>query len=311
MRIYLLRHGKTNFNQIYKSFIKKYQIQPHEEHFCNILNYLPLKHLIDPSINSFGKKKILEHKKKERGRQSKTKYVIISPMRRALETAEIFYGKKKNVKKIVHPGLRANLMSMYDIPIGCYKKMEVFDDFDFSLLENDVVRYGFEWFLYDLGNCYNKRKAIEFLKVFENRVDLKNKACFNDFEGVLENGVNFVNGADFGEIRDNYGNLSNLKDLQNEEGFEIEKAIELVKLMREICPESLELPIDVNHRIFNFKKWLKEFIMKNNVKDEEITLLGHDVLFKYFVAEDFKKDGYPYNCPQIDNSELFEYNFDI
>ena len=263
MKIYLLRHAETDYNKNWTEFKKKYNIGEKERHFCNILRYIPDKDLIDNSITDFGKKMTLKNREENLERIKKIKTIIISPMSRALETARIYFDSHNSkIKKIVHPSLRSNFESQYDIPLKFGKNIEKFKEYDFDLISSLFKKYGFEWFIHDLGNNYKKNLLLKFLK---------NKNFENNFE----------------------------------------KTKEIIKIMRDLCPEFMEEPIDINHRMFFFKKWLSNFLIEGNYKDFEVCLVAHKTVFKYFMATEFNKNGIPLNYKVLDNSELYEFEFDL
>ena len=264
MKIYLLRHARTDYNENWLKFKKKYLIDEKEEHFCNILRYIPDENLIDNSITKSGEEKTLQNRKEQIEKIKKITTIIISPLSRAMETARLFFDTENNnkIKSLIHPGLRANFESQYDIPLNFITNKEKFKEYDYSLISQLYEKYGFNWFIHDLGNNYKKNLLLDFLK----------KKKFDN---------------------------------------NLEKSKEIIKFIRKLAPEYMEEPIDVTHRIFNFKKWLKNFIIEGKFKDNEITLVAHKTVFKYFMSDKYDKNSKPLNYTVLENSELFEYEIDL
>lgn len=96
--------------------------------------------------------------------------VIVSPLRRALQTCDIIFGGEKNIKIVVEPLLSENLTSAVDIGASIGSSIEKWGNikdqnkFDFSRVEAGSSQ---RWYLdYIIGQ--QDRKEILQLAAYEN-----------------------------------------------------------------------------------------------------------------------------------------------
>lgn len=140
---YIVRHGESEFNSVQmrvnNSNVEVKEGEDFEAKYC--------KELIDCGLSETGKIQSAECAKIVA--KLPLAYVLVSPLRRALQTADLILKNHPNPPKvIVYPGVREKLSSNCDIGSPLTDLEKEFPTFDFSMLA--IYEKPQFWYLYGI-----------------------------------------------------------------------------------------------------------------------------------------------------------------
>ena len=91
---------------------------------------------------------------------------------------------------------------------------------------------------------------------------------------------------------------------ESDSASNLEKALTVVKYMQSIYPDAIETRKDKFYKLQEFKRWLAQFIIDNDVKDGELAVLCHQLVLKSLVATKFDDNFKPSDTYKFANTEL-------
>ena len=142
----------------------------------------PDEAMIDSVLTEKGKMQCAIQKEKEKVRLSKVKHLLVSPFSRCLETTDGLFDTKdfleKGGKITVRQELREMLCCQSDLPTSIFENVSRFPDFDFSVLQNDLKKYGELFFLASIGDEELKQRIEAFALEAREEKTKKEKEAF-------------------------------------------------------------------------------------------------------------------------------------
>ena len=274
-KIIFIRHAMSIENEKINSIYNNNENIKQEE----ILKEINLdKKMIDIELNEKGKIQCKKIQKKIN--KINFDIVLISPLRRTLETCNLIfehYKKKNYIKFLLFPFIREKLISSSDLPI-CSKKLKkwvdqknFFIDLDFSLIEFIEKNHCCTWL------------SFTFFGNFKNNI---NEKIENDIDKLINDNNN--------EIKKKQKN----KNLENKK---------ILKKMKEIYPSVLENYEQVKKRCEETLNWIKDYLTKNQ-NSENIGVVSHSEFIATFlckkISDDFLEIYDPY---YLENCEIKEF----
>jgi hypothetical protein len=145
-----IRHGQTEFNierkRIYKS-------SKSEKDYHADLCFMEDFKFTDSDLSEEGVIYTLRVREKKSALLSNVKYIVTSPLHRAMHTAQILFEDQLNNEltvAIVHPDIRTLAKNLYDLPYKIAIFPKGYERFDMSLLAKDINQHGIGWFVNSL-----------------------------------------------------------------------------------------------------------------------------------------------------------------
>ena len=160
VKVVYIRHSQTYFN-VEKKAQKQKQSGIEKQKLNYYFQTLRDLNFVDSDLTPEGIEITKQALEINQSILNKIKYVIVSPMIRALNTADLLFDLKSanpNLKVIVHPSLRTKLTTIYNLPFKWIDKKEELIYADWSLLDPLYEKSGFGWFGQDLQNLEYRNK---------------------------------------------------------------------------------------------------------------------------------------------------------
>ena len=188
-KVLFLRHAQSEFNKLEIDTLKKYNLVKAEKKLISAIKLINEPHLLDARITEYGHlqcnlsrvkhkeifNKVLDYIFKI---NFKIKYVICSPMRRALQTAQLCLSTKEmkdnGIKLIVRAETREILDSQCDFPFDIYNSMKNFEEFDFSNIKESLEKYK-ELFVADVLENEETADQLKNLAVEIKELDIEER----------------------------------------------------------------------------------------------------------------------------------------
>ena len=169
VKVVYVRHSETFFN-VEKKVQKKSGIE--KVKLNGFFQTLRDFQFVDSDITENGIKTTETAKQENHELLKKIKYVLVSPLVRALHTADILFNSNQmhsDLKIIVHPGLRTKLTTIYNVPFKWIEQKNKFKNFDFAEMDTRYAKYGFGWFADEL---YSEEHRTNLVKITEKNREL-------------------------------------------------------------------------------------------------------------------------------------------
>jgi len=133
-QFYFIRHAESEFNRKHMEEVNAQGHGLEKEHLIEEADHVKWNsELFDCSISELGKQQAKEANSE--AKKLDISLVVVSPLRRALQTAQIiFEGHPSNPKILVQPLMREALCSSCDVPANISDLKQEFEGFDWSLL---------------------------------------------------------------------------------------------------------------------------------------------------------------------------------
>lgn len=168
MEVLIIRHAESQFNKAVVEALEHANVGSQNKSLVLYVKALKRPELIDAGITELGRKQCAESAAENAERLKKVKLVLVSPMNRALETADLIFNKHLHDKNggqrpefVVVPDMHEVLESCCDIPMGAQEKATKYPDWDFSAMLEIEKRLGFIWFSETMFNQHTRRLIRE------------------------------------------------------------------------------------------------------------------------------------------------------
>lgn len=161
LKVFMIRHSISKYNTLSKEKLQEHNASG--EHSIFYIKFLKQPDLLDCPLTDEGR--ALAARSAEANCQSlaNIKLVLCTPARRALQTAEIFFGSRPDVVKVVVPCFE-RVESQGDIMSHTAQSIGEFPGFDFSLVQRVVDQRGWAWFIHELQNPHKKQELLKAIE---------------------------------------------------------------------------------------------------------------------------------------------------
>ena len=270
MKVLLIRHAESKYNKLVRETTEELQTESTNKNLIYFLKVRKDPEFIDTDITELGHKQCQKSAAFYYNSLKQVKVVLVSPMNRALKTCSLIFGEFLN-------GNRNNLS------VG--PRVIVIPDLREVLESNcDVV----------LGSS---EKQVLFPHYDFSEVSLLEKKF------------------GFGWFYETMFNQHTRKKIREEvakksEESDIEKAFQVVNVLRDHLPKYLEEGMDVFYRTRRFRVWFRDFIAKNNYLNGEIAIVGHSFFFETLTSKNFTEKNEPVDGLWLKNCEVTPFAID-
>jgi hypothetical protein len=273
MKVLLIRHAESKFNKAVVDAHAHVDVGSTNKNLVFYVKIIKDPELIDAGITDYGVTQCQASVIKNAEVLRKVRLVLVSPMNRALETADWMFNKMLPTASgdhlppyhkpafVVMPDLHEVLESCCDVPMETPKKIHRFEGFDFTAQLGIEKKFGFLWF---------------------------SETMFH--QGIRK------------QIRNEVSKSS--------EGTDFEKACRTVDVIRDRLPNYLEAGPDVFYRTRRFRNWFWLYLKDKHYHDGEIAIVGHSFFFEVLSSTEFSADNHPTNGKHMENCEVAPFEMD-
>lgn len=166
MDVLMIRHAESKFNKAFTEALEHAKVGSNSKVLVLYVKVLKEPELIDAGITDLGRQQCAESALINAERLKKVKLVLVSPMNRALETADLMFNKHlydtiggERPKFVIVPDMHEVLESCCDIPLGSKEKAVKYPNWDFTEMLEIEKKLGFIWFSETMFN-QRSRKLI-------------------------------------------------------------------------------------------------------------------------------------------------------
>lgn len=253
VKIILIRHGESLANQHKSKIRKSAKTEAEAKQSMNKSRMTFQDKLANPTLSENGVKQCIKFKKIHENLLCTAKYVFVSPLERCVQTAKLMFDG-------IHPSTR-------DLEIRVVPKLSArmgsLWNIPFDFQQNLPTHFKVE------TSAFLKIESNQKLDEFFYFVDLlENKATVKYLKSQIQ------------KIEEDIPSIQKKRIF-----FEV-----VTKLKSE--QKNVEHKKDFMLRIERFKKFLKEFVQNNQIRDEEIVVVAHKQYLNFFSSEDIDTDSH-------------------
>lgn len=214
---------------------------------------------------------------------NRVKCVIISPLTRSFDTYQLYKSMgafENDIHLICHPLMREFIPQSFEYPVSIFNDPEKYKEVDFRLFNKPIEQNNFLWYYFLIKNIKLTKVNIMNKNLYNFKTNIKDKLLLsydiNEMPDSFKYSIKPKSNAHlfFDDNNEDILNENRRFYFKNKELI-LENDLKNLFLKNDLARCKKLHDMVKNDIVFEFEKWVKNFLEINNLEENELLIISH------------------------------------